>query len=43
MNATDPALLRAMVLSGGLLYAMSAAIIIFGVFMVALSFRKSPK
>ena len=43
MTTTDPALLRAMELSGGLLYAVTAAIIVFGMLMVALSFRKSPK
>lgn len=41
MPTTDPVLLRAMELSGNLLCVVTAGIIVVGLLMVALSFRKT--
>lgn len=42
MNATDPTLIHAALeLSGGILYAATAAVTVFGLLVVAFSFRGS--
>lgn len=42
MSTTDPALLRALELSGGFLHAVTLAIVVLGLLVVAASLRSSP-
>ena len=43
MPTTDPALLRALEVSGGFLHAVTLAIVVLGLLVVAASLRKSPE
>jgi hypothetical protein len=43
MTTTDPNLLRALEFSGNLLFAVTAAVVVFGLLVVVLSFRNAPR
>lgn len=42
MPTTDPTLLRALEVSGGFLHAVTLAIVVLGLLVVAASLRKAP-
>lgn len=43
MPATDPALLRALEISGGFLYTVTLVVLVIGLLVVAWSLRHSPE